>query len=209
MIREITVVGGEKIGTSQIREQSGLRVGQPWDDAARRAAQRGLLEHAWIDEACVKAERSPQGLTVRISVSERNPFGIVALDAGGPFWVDREGFVLGQAEQPPGVPAVTGIDARLTPTGKRIAPRGAIRVVREFFSLPGRVLARFRSLRYRERDLVLEARAGWQALLPQGSLTQALDRLDRVRGALSSGDGHDGKWRTIDLRFDGEVIVGR
>lgn len=202
MIDEITVQGGERMGTSQIRVSSGLYVGQVWNSAVQEGALQALSHLSQIRRVDFEVEpRALSHVGVRIRVEEREPHGVVSLAGRGLFWVDREGYLLGSVEGRPYLPVVTGVDVLPTPLGEQISTEQMRHVVDEFFSLDGRTLSHFAELRFREYDLELRAQKGWRALLPLGGLKSYLSRLDAVISSLG-----DSRWRTLDLRFAGEVI---
>ncbi len=202
MIDEITVQGGERMGTSQIRVSSGLYVGQVWNSSVQKDALQALSRLSQIRRVDFEVEpRAPRRVAVRIRVAEREPHGVVSLAGRGLFWVDREGYLLSSVEGRLYLPVVTGVDVLSTPLGERIATEKMRQVIDEFFSLDGRTLSRFTEVRFRGYDLELRARNGWRALLPLGGLKSYLSRLDAVISSLG-----DSRWRTLDLRFAGEVI---
>lgn len=205
MIDEITVQGGERMGTSQILVSSGLYVGQVWNSAVQKGALQALSRLSQIRRVDFAVEpRALRRVVVRIRVEEREPYGVVSLAGRGRFWVDREGYVLERVEGRPYLPVVTGVEVIPTPAGERIATEEMRHLVDEFFSLDGRTLSRFAELRFRQYYLELRAQQGWRALLPRGGLKSYLPRLDAVISSLG-----DSRWRTLDLRFAGEVIVIR
>lgn len=207
MIEEIAVVGGERIGTVKVRAQSGLRVGGTWSEARKTRALQALRRLAGIKDAEIVAESASSGeVTLRILIQERNPYGIVSLQ-GQRFWVDREGVLLDEVEHEPLLPVISGLDAISTPQRRRIAPEEAVSLLQAFYGLDGQTLSRFSELHYRGYDVVLQAREGWRALVTPHDLSGQLDRLERILFALQR-KGERG-WRVIDLRFEGEAILGR
>jgi len=203
-IAEISVEGGERIGTSKLRIKSGLHIGQRWSPALRIEAIRALKSLPGIRDAEVSAERIKGGrVKVRIEVEERQPYGVVALEGRGLFWADRDGYLLGPLKTEPYLPVMAGVSVALTPQGERIAPEGALKAFREFFALEGRILSYFRELRFRGYDLELEDLRGRRVLLPAWGLKSRLKVFERVGEALGSD------WQRLDLRFEGEVTVGR
>ena len=205
VIDELTVEGGERIGTSQIRVTSGLQVEQVWSSSVRASALQALHRLPQIRIVNLQAKNHPQGrVGVRIQVEEREPYGVISLPGRGLFWVDREGFLLGPVEGKPYLPVVVGLRTRRAADGEQIAIEPARRVIQEFYSIEGRTLSRFTELRFRGYDLELQAHEGWRVLLPLGGLAYQLTRLDQVIRALGNS-----RWRTLDLRFEGEVMLNQ
>lgn len=199
---EISVEGGERIGTSQLRIQSGLRIGQPWDATVRTEAVQALRALPGLRDIEVRAERvRPGRVRVYIKAEEREPYGVIALAGRGLFWADREGYLLEPLAGEPYLPVMVGVSVTLTPQGERVAPHSALRAFQEFFALEGWVLSRFRQLRFRDYDLELQDHAGRRVLLPPRGLRRHLMMLERVSEAL------DLNWQTLDLRFEGEVVL--
>lgn len=162
-----------------------------------------LLASPWIKDARV-AKVYPHWL--RISLQEREPYGIIALGPGQYRWVDQEGYLLESLNYPPPEPFISGVSTEETPRGTRIAEAGARGILRDFYRLDGQKLADWRELRWQGNSILLISRRGWQALLPPGELTAHLSLLSRVLVALAA-DGS--KPRRIDLRFSGEVTLGK
>lgn len=203
VIDEITIEGGERIGVSQIRMTSSLHVGQVWNSSVQENALQMLRLLPQVRRVSFQIEKRPERhVGVNIHIEEREPYGIVSLPGRGLFWVDREGFLLGKVEGKAYLPNVTGVRTVATPQGEQIAPEPARRMLEEFFSLDGRTLLRFTEVRYREYDLELHTREGDRVLLPMGGVKHYLTQLEQIISALG-GSG----WRTLDLRFEGEVIL--
>jgi len=204
VIEEIAVEGGERISASIVYTQSGLRVGDVWNASVRERALEVLAHLPGVKGVALKAEPRPGGrVRVHILVEEREPYGIIKLEGRGLFWVDREGFLLDPLEGEAYLPVVSGVKTHATPRGERIASQEAIRVLREFYSLAGRRLGRFLELHIREYDLELITREGRRLLLPKEGLKAHLAQLEGVLLALKEKN-----WRTLDLRFEGEVVLG-
>ncbi len=205
IIEEITVKGGERIGASQIRAASGLTLGQPWTTSLKWQAALALKRLPGVQDVQILLKRRPGGkVGVDIVLREREPYGLIALSGRGLFWVDREGFVLGKLEGKPYLPVVTGVSTISTPEGERLSSERARRLIEEFFALEGDWLSRVAELRVREYDVELRATEGWRALLAPGGLRPQLAKLDVILSTLEAV-----KWRTVDLRFEGEVVLGR
>ncbi|OGF52746.1 MAG: hypothetical protein A2Z21_08190 [Candidatus Fraserbacteria bacterium RBG_16_55_9] len=204
VIDEITVEGGERIGAAEVRVTSSLQVGQIWNSSAQENVLQALHRLPNVRTVNLQVENHPQGrVGVHIRVEDREPYGIISLMGRGLFWVDGEGFLLGDMEGKPYLPIVTGLRTVKTPSGEQVATEQAQRVIQEFYSLEGRRLSHFTQLDYREYDLELHSQEGWRVLLPIRGLAHQLTRLDRVFSALG-----DSRWRTLDLRFEGEVMLG-
>jgi hypothetical protein len=202
VIAEITVEGGERIGTSQIRATSGLHVGQVWNSSVQEHAVQALSRLPQVRRVALTVERRvADHVDLRLRVEERQPYGIVSLTDRGLYWIDREGYLVESLEGKPFLPVVSGLRTEATPTGERITSETGRRVIEEFFALDGRLLSRFTELHVREYDLVLRAREGWRVLLPAGAL-HSITHMDAVLSALG-----DRSWRTMDLRVEGAVTL--
>lgn len=205
VIDEITIEGGERIGASQIRMTSSLHVGQVWSSSLQENALQALRLLPQIRRVKFQiGRRSQRQVSVNILIEEREPYGIVSLTGRGLFWVDREGFLLGKVEGKAYLPIVTGVRTVATPQGEQLAPEPARRMLEEFFSLDGRTILGFTEVRYREYDLELHTREGGRVLLPVGGVKHYVSQLEPIISALGDSD-----WRTLDLRFEGEVILQR
>jgi len=203
VIDEITVEGGERIGTSLIRAESGLHVGQEWNPSTRESALQALLRLPYIDRVTLPSKSRARGhVSVTIRVEEREPYGIVSLTGRGLYWIDRDGYLLGPVEGKTYLPVATGFRTLATPKGERIAPEAARRALREFYALEGHRIRRFTQMRFRGYDLELHLREGGRLLLSLGGFQGQLAQLEAVMAALGNS-----RWRTIDLRFEGEVIT--
>ena len=216
VVEEVAVEGGERIVAAQDRVGSVLQPGTPWTAQVREALLQELRRLPGIERAFVQTERGARGLRVRVWVEEREPYGLVRLSALRPplWWVDPEGFLvqpvavederalLGWA----GLPVVTGPGLSLeeTPQGRRIGPARARRLVAEFYALPGRWLAQLARLEVRPFDLVLETRDGRQIYLSLGDLREGLVRARRAIAALERAQI---RWRALDLRVEGELVL--
>jgi len=205
LIEEIAVEGGERISASEVYTQSGLRMGISWNASARKSALQALRHIPQLKNVEIHTERTRRGrVRVRISIEEREPYGIVALEGRGLFWVDREGYLLSPLEGEPYLPVITGLDTLKTLRGERLASEDAIRILKEFYSLSGRTLSLFTELRIGEYHLEMSNREGWVVLLPKEGLKPKLARLEAILAALGDVD-----WRILDLRFEGEVVIRR
>jgi len=212
VIAEIAVVGGERIDTAQVRALSLLRVGDRWTPIVRDRALQALRSLPSIQDAEIFTQRLGRGrVRVVLEVQEREPFGLVALE-DGVYWVDPEGYLLESASDlppPPEFPVASGVSVESTPRGERVFPERVRRLLREFFALEGRALARVRALRVRPYDLELELRdpPGRRVYLPLWDLRASLERLWRVIAALEAAE--KGDWRVLDLRVEGEATLRR
>lgn len=199
----ITVEGGERINTAQVERLTGVHPPVSlWAIHTQQFRQK-LLSVPWIKEAQV-TKVYPHWL--HISLQEREPYGIIALGSGKYRWVDQEGYLLESLNYPPPEPFISGVSIVETPRGARIAETGAREILRDFYRLDGRRLAGWRELRWRGNSILLISRRGWQALLPSRELSAHLSLLSRVLVALKADRA---KPRRIDLRFSGEVTLGK
>lgn len=195
--------GGERIKTAELTRLTGVRPQLNLLSIDTRQVRRQLLLSPWVQDATVR-KIFPHRL--RISLVEREPYGIVSVVGRGYLWVDQEGYVLSGLSQPPLGPFMSGVTLSSTPRGERLADAAAREVLLQFYRLDGRTLARLRELRWADSLIVLISREGWQALLPPRDLSAHLELLQRVLSTLSTeGSLPQG----IDLRFDGEVTLRR
>jgi len=212
VIAEIAVVGGERIDTAQVRMLSLLRVGERWTPTVRDRALSALRSLPAVRDVRLVPERLGwKRIRVRVEVQEREPFGLISYE-GKVYWVDPEGYLLGEASPsppPPGFPVVEGVALESTPEGERVTPERARRALRAFFASEGQILARIRALRVRPFDGELELRVppGRRVLLPLRDLRQTLATLERTLAALAETSLSD--WHVLDLRVEGEVTVRR
>jgi cell division septal protein FtsQ len=169
-----------------------------------RQVRRELLLSPWVQDARVQ-KILPHEL--RISLVEREPYGIVLVPGRGYLWVDQEGYVLSVLSQPSVEPFISGITLASTPRGERLADATAIEILRQFYRLDGRALARLSELHWNGNSIALTSREGWQALLPPRDLSAHFELLQRVLSTLGMEQRSLPRW--IDLRFDGEVTLRR
>jgi len=209
MIEEITIEGGERIIAAQVLAGRVLQPGSPWNAQAREGVIQRLQRLPGLKDLSIQSQKVPGGVRVRILLEEREPYGIVELDRQLS-WFDPEGFLLWpvEGELPPILPMVTGsgLIVEETPQGRRLGPARVRRLMREFYALPGRLLSQFVRLEIREFDLTLETREGKRIRLPTWGLAEHLQRFRQVVAAL---EREDIRWRTLDLRVEGEIVLGR
>lgn len=210
MIEEITIEGGERIIAAQVRAGSVLQPGSPWNAQVREGVMQRLQRLPGLKSVSIQSHKGPSGVRVRILLEEREPYGIVELENRELFWFDPEGFLILPVEggRPTILPVIAGSGLILeeTPQGRRLGPAQVRRLMREFYALPGRLLSQFVRLEVREFDLTLETREGKRIRLPTWGLAEHLQRFRQVVAAL---EREDVRWRTLDLRVEGEIVLGR
>ena len=210
MIAEIAVVGGERIDTAQVRALSLLRVGDRWTPIVRDRALQALRSLPAVRDVQISTQRLRRGeVRVVVELQEREPFGLVFYE-GVLYWVDSDGYLLeGASAFPPPLefPPVQGVSVEDTPRGRRVTPERVRGLLREFFALDGRTLARIRALRVRPYDVEVELRGGKRVYLPLRGWRGSLERLWRAAAALEAAG--KGDWHVLDLRVEGEVTVRR
>jgi hypothetical protein len=202
-LEQITVEGGERIQTAELVRMTGLRPQLNLLFINTAQIRRQLLLSPWIQDARIQ-KIYPHRL--RLSLVEREPYGILSIAGRGTLWVDAEGYVLSPLSQPPVGPVMSGVELISTPRGERVSDPGARAILQQFFSWDGQTLARLRELRWQGNWMTLISREGWQALLPARDLNTHFELLQRV---LATPDAQRSLPRSIDLRFDGEVTLGR
>lgn len=212
VVGRVDVIGIERLDPNTVRTESGLDAGAPWTDRARARAIDALVQLPQVRTAHidVTSRSSPDDnrVSVRVEIVERQPYGVVQLDDGQRYWVDRDGVLLERADsRPPLLPVMSGLTTTSSPEGPRLKTENGVRVLQSFYALSGDKLRRFASLRFRGYDLILHMREGWRALLPPRGLSEQIARLERVAETLRA-EGAPG-WRTLDLRVPGEVVIGR
>ena len=211
VIGRVDVLGVERLAPNTVRSESGLEAGTRWTSGAKARGLDALTRLPQVRAAHVDVtsrSTSDDRVVVRIEIVERQPYGVIQLDDGRRYWVDRDGVLLERVDsQPPLLPVMSGFPTTASPTGPQLQTEIGVRVMRSFYALSGEKLRQFASLRFRGYDLVLHLREGWRALLPPRGLTEQIARLERVAATLRA-EGDPG-WRTLDLRVPGEVVIGR
>lgn len=196
--------GGERIKTAELAGLTGVRPQLNLLSLDSRRVRRQLLLFPGVQDAHVQKIFPHQ---LRISLVEREPYGIVLVPGRGYLWVDQEGYVLSGVSQPPLEPFISGMTLVSTPRGEQLADATAREVLRQLYRLEGRTLARLSELHWDGNSIALISREGWQALLPPRDLSAHFELLQRVLSTLFREQRSLPRW--IDLRFDGEVTLRR
>ena len=105
-IREITIEGNQHLSDIDVRRAAGLQIGSNVFEISATDARNRLKQHPWVAEASV-ARRLPGRF--RITVVERKPVALVALDHL--YLVSEQGAVFKRlgVDDPVDLPVITGI----------------------------------------------------------------------------------------------------
>ncbi|MCY3986328.1 MAG: FtsQ-type POTRA domain-containing protein [Candidatus Dadabacteria bacterium] len=94
-VREVVITGNNRITSSEIIKRSGIRAGTTSMLFSTSQAKQEILENPWAEE--VRMKKLLHG-RVKVEILEREPFCIVAWDGTQPYYMDRKGNLLGEAE---------------------------------------------------------------------------------------------------------------
>lgn len=122
----IEVDGNERMASEDVLLAAGLSLGQNIFDVSPEEAEQRLRDEPWIADAEVE-RRLPD--TYRISLSEREPVALLALDTL--YLISGDGGIFKALEEgdPMDFPVVTGVDSDLFSTDRNYRTRTLVHVV--------------------------------------------------------------------------------
>jgi len=203
-IRKVVIEGGERITIDDVQSLINVSVGDNIVFADLEAAQARLMAHPWVRAASVE-RRYPN---VHIAFQERHPYAVISIPESGLMWCDEEGYILypysqSEQEQTTTLMTVEGLGAvkqranglqvggdlqwRLVRAVKRSATLGNLR--------PSRI-------RFFSDWLDVATQTGQTIRLPLERTENALRRLTAIWPDLIERVS----LKTLDLRFDGELV---
>ena len=205
-VHRIRVMGSRLLSDPEAVRLSKLRIGENSFELDLERAARDLTEHPVVRSASVR-RRLPD--TVDILLVERAPVALVDLE--GLCAVDEEGVILGSyPEEMPDLPLLTQFSPPSDPNGGRLAGSGLDEVLR--------FLAATRRMAPSQVEEISEARLEGRkgaALHLKGHAFEvkvqgedAERQWAKLRAALSCSEIVAGQPMYLDLRFDGQIVVG-
>jgi cell division protein FtsQ len=201
-IREVSVVGADRVSTREIRDLARVPAGTNTWDVDPAAVRRRVLRHPWIHT--VRVQRAlPDGLVV--SVREHQAIA-AAVSSETAYAVDRRGRIIARLPSATtDLPLIRGFSARDL-SRRDPAVEGGLRQAATLV----RILSRFHPVAEVEVDRVsgLTVRA---FELPEVPIAFGWDdwkrkrlRLDTV---LSLWAGRESQIRAVSVMFDGDVVL--
>jgi cell division protein FtsQ len=138
-VDRVRVTGTQLVAPGDVRRATGVHPGEPIVFVDTGAAERGVEQLPWVDDASV--ERRLSGELV-VKLTERRPGAWARRAPDTVALIDRRGRVLADVpEVPPDLPEVRGL-AMLPRAGKDVSPRAAAGVLDKLpTELGGRVAA--------------------------------------------------------------------
>lgn len=106
-IKEITIEGGRRVGSKEVIDIAGVKIGENILAVDLKAIRRRIEKLPWVREAVVKRVL-PHSL--KVSIKERVPFALINLDSTL-YIIDDGGVVFKKADYRDGVdlPIITGV----------------------------------------------------------------------------------------------------
>jgi len=202
-LQEITVRGNHHISVEEIKQKSGLRIGENLLRISASRTQKALLSIAWVKEAYVKRVYPH---TMQITIRERVP--IAALydtgEQGKPVAIAEGGRLLYQvAEDERPFLSVKGIEFTSSDPSSVLTNKEATKVVEYLYNL-GMSEGPFSLMDFgNPRQVTLYTPDELRIIL--GSIEKIRPRIDALVALLASIDLDD--YQSIDLRFEGEAIL--
>ena len=99
-VKEVVITGNSKITSSEIIKRSAIRAGSTSMLFSASEAEQKILENPWA--AQVRVKKFLHG-KIKIEISEKSPFCIVAREGSEPRYIDEQGKNLGVAEPSQGL----------------------------------------------------------------------------------------------------------
>jgi cell division protein FtsQ len=199
-VRNVVVRVSGELGEEDIRELSGVRIGQPLLGLDLEEIRNRILRHPGVKNAVV-VRQLPD--TLQIEVEDRRPAAMVV---GSRFFlVDMEGVVLASGVEHSGdYPLITGIVRGGKPGEVMVEAVPALRVLAGLstFGLVGLDQVSEIRLTKRGKALVSLVDSGIVLVMKAGGSPDQLARLAR----LMDSSNYDKRAAGYDLRFDGRVI---
>jgi cell division protein FtsQ len=203
-VRAVEVEGVRRLDGDAVRAAAAIRPGVNLLEVDVAAAEARVRALPGVRQAHV-VRHAPSRVTVL--VEEREPYALV--NAGGLFWVDAEGHLVGATSRPgaPPLAILTGVAAprpgAAGPPPERL--RDGLRLLRVLERGPQRLAGRISEIDLAGPDgPVLYLVDGVEVRL--GSEGWA-DRLARLDGVLAELDGRGERVASVDLRFRDLVVL--
>lgn len=199
IIKEIHIEGGERVKPDEVRGLIGIVVGD--SIFVDLSDARSLLE-SLPQVRSVEIKRGLNRIIIRIK--ERIPFAPLLFE-GSLFWIDEEGYLLGEIEEEGEEikgPFISGVEVIPTPQGKRIKNHLTIEAIALFFR--DIKAETFEEIRFKEGlpgEVVLYSK-DFFAILSLENFKEGLKLLKEVLEKIEVG-----RYKYIDLRFEDEVIL--
>ena len=205
-IHRIRVMGSRLLSDPEAVRLSKLRIGENSFELDLERAARDLTEHPVVRSASVR-RRLPD--TVDILLVERAPVALVDLE--GLCAVDEEGVILGSyPEEMPDLPLLTQFSPPSDLNGGRLAGPGLDEVLRFLAATrrmdPSQVEEISEARLEGRKGATLHLKGHAFEVKVQGEDTER--QWAKLRAALSCSEIVAGQPMYLDLRFDGQIVVG-
>jgi cell division protein FtsQ len=197
-VDRVRVAGTQLVAPGDVRRATGVHPGDPILFVDTTAAERGVEQLPWVDDATV--ERRLSGELV-VKVTERRPAAWARRAADTVALIDRRGRILADApDAPPELPEVRGL-AMLPPAGQDVSPRAAPGVLDKLpTELGGRVVAVVTG----EGAVTLQLRDGPELRL--GPPTRVADKARAALAVLATITGAPPAY--VDVRVPSAPVTG-
>jgi len=202
-LREITVRGNYHVSLEEIKQKSGLQIGQNLLLISTFRTQKTLLSIPWVKEAYVKRVYPH---IMQITICERAP--IAALydtgEQGKPVAIAEGGRLLYQvAKDDCPFLSVRGIEFTTSEPSTVLTNKQAATIIEYLYNL-GMSEGPFSVIDFRNlREVTLYTPGNLKVIL--GSIDEIRPRIDALAALLASINLDD--YQSIDLRYKGEAIL--
>lgn len=201
-VQEIRVIGGGKVGGSQIIAMTGLGRGKSIWKINPGSIEAKVSRHPWVREVVVRRE-FPQ--RVVIHVEEWVAKGIAVL--GRLYYVNAEGFVFKEVEEGEkvGLPFITGLQLEGIVSHDRSAQERITQAVR-LSELFGKNSISLSEIHYGPHGGVVIYPISYPVAVHMG-WGDWLEKLKRLKGVLAEWRGKEKLLASLDLSFHDQVVA--
>lgn len=201
-VRDIQVLGSEKVGGSEIVTMTGLLYGVNLWKVDAAAIEQKVLRHPWVRRVLVRREFPRR---VVIDIEERQPRAIVAL--GKLYYVDSDGLLfkeIGEGEKM-SFPLLTGLRADELSAGGPALRRRVQEAMRlgELMTSDSRPLS---EIHFAGPEQVVIYMANHPIALRMG-WGDWQDKIGRLNRVLALWKGHEERLASLDLSFRDQVVA--
>ncbi len=206
-LEQISVVGNRLLTPGEVTAQSGLEIGDNLFEVDLSAATKKLSSHPLIRETLL-LRRPPEALVV--SVVERRPIALVSTSEGL-YGLDREGTLVPLPRISLDLPVITGVEAAVMDSAGLRQPELFSRLVHFLKPLDARAPAFLNDISEVHIQSPDEARVYMvgDGLELRMRFKDADLQAQKFQAYLTAGACQSQAPAYVDLRFSGQVVVGK